>query len=75
MGSAKTTLNGGSADLMPVCIGDAQINYFFLFKTGKTAVLPRFIYEVTQSPLVSPLGLASIKFAEAALHSSGEMTQ
>ena len=25
-GSAETTLNGGSADPMPVCIGDAQIN-------------------------------------------------
>ena len=29
MGSAETTLNGGSADPMPVCIGDAQINYFY----------------------------------------------
>ena len=28
VGSAETTLNGGSADPMPVCIGDAQINYF-----------------------------------------------
>ena len=27
VGSAETTLNGGSADPMPVCIGDAQINY------------------------------------------------
>ena len=25
VGSAETTLNGGSADPMPVCIGDAQI--------------------------------------------------
>ena len=33
VGSAETTLNGGSADPMPVCIGDAQINYFF-FKFG-----------------------------------------
>ena len=32
VGSAETTLNGGSADPMPVCIGDAQINYFFLFQ-------------------------------------------
>ena len=31
VGSAETTLNGGSADPMPVCIGDAQINYFFFF--------------------------------------------
>ena len=31
VGSAETTLNGGSADPMPVCIGDAQINYFFYF--------------------------------------------
>ena len=26
VGSAETTLNGGSADPMPVCIGDAQNN-------------------------------------------------
>ena len=32
VGSAETTLNGGSADPMPVCIGDAQINYFFFMK-------------------------------------------
>jgi len=32
VGSAETTLNGGSADPMPVCIGDAQINYFLWVK-------------------------------------------
>ena len=26
VGSAETTLNGGSADPMPICIGDVQIN-------------------------------------------------
>ena len=31
VGSAETTLNGGSADPMPVCIGDAQINYYYFY--------------------------------------------
>ena len=32
VGSAETTLNGGSADPIPVCIGDAQINYYDTYK-------------------------------------------
>ena len=34
--NAEATLNGGRANLMPVCIGDAQIIIFFLNLSGAT---------------------------------------
>ena len=59
VGSAETTLNGGSADPMPVCIGDAQINYFYFFDEidKKNSILFRVLFQFTARKIFSSLKL------------------
>ncbi len=42
VGSAETTLNGGSADPMPVSIGDALINYYIFYVVTNFGFLETF---------------------------------